>query len=337
MITEAPGREAIAAYNAALSEYWHPVLDAADLADAPVAVQLLDRPLVLVRLDGDIACMDDVCRHMGASLSLGTVVDGCALRCIYHGWSYDASGRVVDIPTRRGRPVPTGARVASYRVQERYGIVWVCLSDQPAADVPAFPEYDDPAFRTTPLAVYAPWRATAPRLVMGALDDTHFPWVHPGILGDPDQPEAPDHTARRDDGVLIASYSRTAPNEVVEPGAPPMMEVNRDSYCTPTSIRLVKSMPHWTLVIFEAVSPVSYDRSVAFIHMARTYDLDPARDQHYVDFEAEVQEQDRPVVESQRPWLLPPLSSRLLLYVRDADLPLIEFQKWLEELGIPQL
>jgi vanillate O-demethylase monooxygenase subunit len=42
------------------------------------------------------------------------------------------------------------------------------------------------------------------------------------------------------------------------------------------------------------------------------------------------------VVESQRPWLLPPLSSRMMLYIRPADLPLVAYQRWLEELGIPQ-
>lgn len=43
------------------------------------------------------------------------------------------------------------------------------------------------------------------------------------------------------------------------------------------------------------------------------------------------------MIESQRPWLLPPLSARMSLYVRPADLPLIEFQRWLEELELPQL
>lgn len=42
-------------------------------------------------------------------------------------------------------------------------------------------------------------------------------------------------------------------------------------------------------------------------------------------------------MESQRPWLLPPPASRLMLCVRPADLPLIAFQRWLEELGIPQV
>ena len=34
--------------------------------------------------------------------------------------------------------------------------------------------------------------------------------------------------------------------------------------------------------------------------------------------------------------LLPPLSSRMMLHVRPADLPLVAFQKWLEGLHIPQ-
>jgi vanillate O-demethylase monooxygenase subunit len=47
-------------------------------------------------------------------------------------------------------------------------------------------------------------------------------------------------------------------------------------------------------------------------------------------------EQDRPFVESQRPGLLPPLSPRMMLYVRPIGLPLVAFQTWLEELQIPQ-
>ncbi len=46
-------------------------------------------------------------------------------------------------------------------------------------------------------------------------------------------------------------------------------------------------------------------------------------------------EQDRPIVESQRPWLLPPEFTHEL-YVRPADQPLVAFQKWLAELHIPQ-
>ena len=50
-----------------------------------------------------------------------------------------------------------------------------------------------------------------------------------------------------------------------------------------------------------------------------------------------IKNQDRSIIEGQRPWLLPPLSAHLALYIRPNDLPLIEYQKWMEELGIPQL
>src|SRR5258707_13339007 len=87
--SQGPAPAAVTAFLRGLEPFWHPVLPASHLGEGPVAVELLGRPLTVVRLDGGIACMDDVCRHMGASLSLGEVVDGGRLRCRYHGWAYD--------------------------------------------------------------------------------------------------------------------------------------------------------------------------------------------------------------------------------------------------------
>ena len=336
----APGAEAVAQFHRGLEPFWHPVLRAAELADRPVQAVLLGRPLALVRLGGEPVCMDDVCRHMGASLSLGEVVDGCGLRCPYHGWTYDASGRCVDIPARRDAPIPRDARVRAYRVVERHGLIWVCLGETPAGDVPAFPEHDDERYHVMPIQTYEPWAASAPRIVMGALDDTHFPWVHPGLLGDPAHPEPPDHEAFREGDYLVSRYSTLQPaNETISgaDGSGELETVTYVNYCTPTSIRLVKEGPAGRYAILQAMTPVRHDLSLVFLQMARDFDTDPARDPEYMAFEDRIQEQDRPVVESQRPWLLPPLSSRLLLYVRPADLPLVAFQRWLEDLGIPQL
>jgi vanillate O-demethylase monooxygenase subunit len=176
---------------------------------------------------------------------------------------------------------------------------------------------------------------------MGALDDTHFPWVHPGLLGDPGHPEPPDHEAHEEGQYVVSSYAILQPaNETIsgaEAGGERLETVRYTNYCTPTSIRLLKEGPAGTYAIFQAVTPVRHDRSLVFLQMARDFDTDPARDADYMGFEDRIQEQDRPVVEGQRPWLLPPLSARLQLYVRPADLPLILFQRRLEELGIPQI
>lgn len=195
--SERESGEKVQSYYESLAPLWHPVCTSRELSDTPVPARLLGRQIVLARLDGEAVAFDDLCRHLGAALSLGEVVDvagSSCLRCPYHGWSYDGSGRCVDIPARRGASIPREARVSSYRVREAYGLVWVCLQE-PAWEIPAFPEYEDGRFHVLDeIITYGPWRASAPRVIMAALDDTHLPWVHPGILGDRDHPEPPDHS-----------------------------------------------------------------------------------------------------------------------------------------------
>ena len=334
---EGPDPNAVAAYLRGLEPFWHPVLASGELGAEPLFVQLLGRPLVVARLDGVPACLDDTCRHLGASLSAGEVVDGC-LRCAYHGWTYRSDGVVVDIPARRGTPIPREARLRSYAVREEHGLIWVRLSATEGPPLPAFPERGEARFRSTPPRGYEPWAASAPRVVMAALDDTHFPWVHPGLLGDRRHPEPPDHQVRREGDELVAWYTHIQPaNESVGGAEGGLEQVTYTNRCTPTTIRLVKQGPAGTYAIFIATSPVDATTSRVWLLTARDFDVDPSRDAHYLGFEDRIQAQDRRVVESQRPWLLPPLSSRLMLYVRPADLPLIAFQQWLEELGIPQI
>jgi vanillate O-demethylase monooxygenase subunit len=114
-------------------------------------------------------------------------------------------------------------------------------------------------------------------------------------------------------------------------------QVTYHNYATVNSIRQVKRVPAGTYVVFNAFQPVSFNHTIAYTIIARNYDCDPIQDEKYLAFNLVVKQQDQPVVEGQRPWLVPPLSSHLMLYVRPADLPIVVYQKWLEDLGIPQL
>ena len=334
-----PSAEAIAAFESGMARFWHPVALSSEVAGSPIGVELLGRRLVVARLEGRAVAFDDLCRHFGAALSIGELVEG-GLRCRYHGWTYDSSGKVVDIPARRGLPIPREARVPTYHAREEHGLVWVCLAEQPAAGVPAYPEHADPRFVKTPYRTYEGWEAAATRIVMAALDDTHFPWVHPGILGDPAHPEPPDHRAWVESEHMVATHTVDQPANVSLGSAPEetgLVPVTYTNHAYPSSIRLHKKAPNGVFVLFQTMQPVAHNRSRIFLQVARDFDLDPAGDEGYLAFEDVIQAQDRPVVESQRPWLLPPLSSRLMLYVRPADLPLITYQKWMEEIGIPQV
>jgi phenylpropionate dioxygenase-like ring-hydroxylating dioxygenase large terminal subunit len=340
-VIDSPSAEARAAYYSALQPLWHPVATVAELGETPLAARLLGRPLVLVRLEGEVCCFDDVCRHLGSALSIGEVLEGRLLRCAYHGWTYERGGRCVDIPARRGAAIPREARVRAYPVRVAQDLVWVCLAGDSGVsvselpDLPDFPEFYDTSFRVTAVKAYPPWRASAPRVIMAGLDDTHFPWVHPGLLGDRDHPEPPEHSVERTAGGLVSSYTIEQP--APHAGAGAVERVSYSNHVTPGTIRLVKRSSAGTYVIRHATCPLAHDATVVYLQTARDFDTGSDRDGVYLEFEDVIQSQDRPVVESQRPWLLPPLSSRLLLYVRPADLPLIAFQQWLEELGVPQL
>ena len=87
-----------------------------ELVDRPVAARLLDEPLVLVRLDGEVRAFKDLCVHRGTALSLGWVEDGC-LVCPYHGWTYDPDGVCTRIPVEPRDEHP--AQGADHAVRRR--------------------------------------------------------------------------------------------------------------------------------------------------------------------------------------------------------------------------
>ena len=99
----------------ALREYWHPVAYVSEVIDGgPLAVTLLEEPLVLARIDGQVSAFRDICVHRGTALSLGSV-DENGLRCGYHGWCYDGEGRCTKIPARPELKIPSRARLTVAR------------------------------------------------------------------------------------------------------------------------------------------------------------------------------------------------------------------------------
>jgi vanillate O-demethylase monooxygenase subunit len=340
-----PSDEAIHGFRTGMAPFWHPVCEVGDLADGGlVPVRLLGRRLVIARLDGAVVALPDMCRHFQARLSLGEVVavDGAqAVQCPYHGWAFGRGGRCVRIPQlAAGRPIPARADLPAFQTAERYGLVWVCLAENPAAPPPEFPEFDAPGFRIHRLREEQPMRTAATRMIMGTLDDTHFPWVHEGILGDRDRPEPPDHRVAREGFELVTRYEMEQPAnrmtaDVSRGGivAPPKVRYAVHVHM-PTAIRIAKETPDGRYVVWLACCPADWDETRNFWIFARNYDLSPESDRAFLEMSAHVREQDRPVIESQRPWLTPPFWSGVSMPIGPADLPLMEYQNWIQELQI---
>ena len=296
--------------NDVLRPYWHPVGWASELGDAPQHTVLLDQPLVLWRrADGAPVAMDSVCPHRGTSLALGTVDDDCIV-CPYHGWRYGDDGACVAIPQfAPDTPIPARAHTSAFRCEERYGLVWVAL-DEPVADIPAFPEWDDPAYRHVECPAYT-WTTSAPRMVENFTDFGHLGWLHDGYLGTKDDLVVAKHTVDDLGPELRYEVSMTVPNTNTEFAVTDLdsdrgLQTNTYVLTLPHTIHLQCTYHdtggHRTL--YFVVQPNSPTQSTGFCYQSRDFDLDGA-DAPYAEFQDLLAEQDRPIVESQLPHELP--------------------------------
>ena len=124
--------------------YWLPFSRVAALeagATTPTRVRLLGENYVAWRAaDGRIGFIDEACPHRGASMALGRI-EGSAIRCLFHGWLCDASGKVIEVPTEGDRSHLVAPRVPyrHYETVERGGLIWVWLGG--AGNAPAFPDF----------------------------------------------------------------------------------------------------------------------------------------------------------------------------------------------------
>jgi phenylpropionate dioxygenase-like ring-hydroxylating dioxygenase large terminal subunit len=303
----APG---VFADTRALRACWHPVGSASELGDQPLPADLLGEPLVLWRgPGGDPRVLSDLCVHRGTALSLGSV-KGEKLVCPYHGWRYGADGRCVAIPQLEDSTrVPAKARVPAFRAQERYGLVWVAL-EEPRWPLPEVPELEDSGWIVVPAGPYR-WQADAGRQVENFTDFGHFPWVHPGLLGDPDRPVVPRHEVRTEGHVLHYSIVRPeAANSEDFPvfanalAGPPERRSRYELHLPYTIVLRLGWGGERGMVYFFASQPVSADRSTGYVVIGRNYNEDqPAR--VIQDFEDTIFGQDQVIVESQRPERVP--------------------------------
>jgi phenylpropionate dioxygenase-like ring-hydroxylating dioxygenase large terminal subunit len=307
---------------------WHVVARASELgASTARPARLLGVDLVVWRGDQGIQVWDDLCVHRGAKISAGRVREGC-ITCPYHGWTYNTDGECVRIPAHPSQKPPPRAHANVHPVKIAYDLVWTCLGS-PSGDLPPFPEWDDPAYRNIPCGPY-PFNALGPRVIENFLDVGHFPFVHAGYLGDPGHTEIDDYEAEITASGVI---SRDIPIWQPDPDGTGRAAKVLYTYeaLRPLAARFTKAQGEQRFCMIDIVTPVDEGRSLAWAIMAMNYSFEvPA--EKIVKFQDEVTAQDLPIVESQRPELLP-LDLQAELHLR-SDRTAIAYRKWLRQLGL---
>jgi phenylpropionate dioxygenase-like ring-hydroxylating dioxygenase large terminal subunit len=250
------------------------------------------------------------------------------LICPYHGWVYDRGGQCIRIPAHPDQTPPTKARVKTYLARERYDLVWVSLG-QPDHDIPPLPEWEDDSYRKILCGPYD-FNAAGPRAIENFLDVAHFPFVHAGFLGDPQYPEIEDYEARIEpEGVVAEGISVWQPNPDGSSRGAKVSYTYR--VFRPLTAYFVKTSAGPSFAAYFTISPVDELASRGWMWLAMNYDFDTPAEEIRA-FESEVTAQDVPIVESQRPELLP-LDLQAELHLR-SDRTAIAYRQWLKKLGL---
>ena len=127
-------------------DYWYAVEEERHVKPGGVVEVVFWKQSIALyrRRDGSFSAVENRCLHRQLKLSLGDV-EGCRLVCGYHGWEYDAEGRVAGIPDLFGRPRLPRLRLRTYPVKVRYGLVWLFPGNPELAEqrqIPEIPEIE---------------------------------------------------------------------------------------------------------------------------------------------------------------------------------------------------
>ena len=316
-----------------LANFWYPVAVASKVADQPVAATLLDQRLVLYRTSKGVTAANNLCLHRGVPLTMGWC-EAEHIVCKYHGFRYNGDGQCAAIPAHPGAAIPPKLKLHTYPVEEKYGLIWVCLSGNPANVLPDIPQWDAPGYQCAipePLDL----EAAAGRQLEGFLDVAHFAWLHHETFGDRNNPIVPQYPVDKTPTGLHIEYSSTVGNYLRQDGSAYATEdgvVRVFDVTLPFSARLVVKMPdNARLVILNSASPVSARKTRLFPLLMRNYDLNEPV-QPFIDYNNKIFDEDRDVVQAQCPEDLP-IDLTEEVHIR-ADRTSIAYRQELARLGL---
>ena len=240
--------------------FWQPFVLSTEVPapdSDPVRVRLLGENLITFRdSNGQVVLIQNNCPHRGASLFFGRNEEA-GIRCVYHGWKFDAEGNCVDMPNEPAESdFKHKVKATAYPVEERGGVLWAYLG--PLEHQPGMPEFE---WTHVPES----HRYVSKRLefcnylqnVEGEVDSSHVSFLHskfvPNAYADTRSLSLPDYMARD-----------RAPRFYVQ-GTPYGMQIaaRRDAEVDSYYWRITQFlMPTYTMIPAPPGDPISFTAAV---------------------------------------------------------------------------
>lgn len=164
-----------------MRRYWVPAVLSPELPEPdcpPIRVKLLGEKLVAFRdTGGRVGLIEEFCAHRRASLFLGRNEEG-GLRCVYHGWKYDADGKCLDMPNEPAESsFKDKIRLKSYPTVELGGVVWAYLG--PEEKKPPLPNLEWTTLPESHRNVSKTWQeCNWLQALEGGIDSSHSSFLH---------------------------------------------------------------------------------------------------------------------------------------------------------------
>lgn len=179
---------------------WYIAAWSDEVGRAPRARTIMDDPIVFFRTEqGAAVAMWGLCAHRHHPLEYGTVVCD-AIRCPYHGFTYDQRGACVFIPAQA--KTPDQFRQRTYPLIERGGLLWIWMGDPAQADAALMPDlaeigFESPEWRVVTNGVTniaARWSI----IIDNVMDLSHVGFLHLSTIEAPDAADAVPQNALSD-------------------------------------------------------------------------------------------------------------------------------------------
>ncbi|HRI71232.1 MAG TPA: aromatic ring-hydroxylating dioxygenase subunit alpha [Polyangium sp.] len=281
---------------------WTPVTVAKKLEKKPLGVMLAGEKLVFFRnAEGQAQALIDRCPHRGVKLSLGRVTENGCLECPFHAWQFDGCGKAVHIPLN-----PDAKRenysAMTLPVREVGGVLWVYtdVSGNPPPSEPLVPD----ALTNDKLAhsfLEVEWNAHWTRAMENMLDSPHVPFLHATTIGRFVRPHLKPNS-RMDiewEDTDFGGVTQSSIDGAHSSGA-------KLEFYKPNMMVLHIPVPNQTFRMHSFCVPSDRDKVRMMIIGARSFARLSLLNYYFNSTNAKIAEQDRAVVESSDPVVIPP-------------------------------
>ena len=301
---------------------WFHVAFAGDVEPGEIKpVRYFGRELVLWRSAAGVLHLQDAyCPHLGGNFGVDGQVVGEHIRCPFHKWEFDGSGRVAVIPY--AKTLNEKACVRTYPLQVKYGLVMAWYHPNgapPSYDLPDVPEFEAGEF-TAPHSTRHEIRTCLQEMAENSADSAHFMTVHnhPGMA----KYQRFDCTGQT---VLMESTQ-------VFPSSGGPVEGTLSSTSTGFGWAVVRYSTLIDVCMLTSNAPIDDERVVQYFHVSwRNPNGDPKIDRIGQAFDKEV---NRQFTDDKRIW-------ESKIYVEspklcDGDGPIAKLRRWAQQFYVPE-